>query len=427
MLFNETNHKSKYLSTLLRAVFFVALILTYGGANAQSKSQLEKERVKLENEIKRLNAELSKTRKNTRLTAGQIETLNKKIKERTRLINNINGQLNLIDIRIGRTNDSITVIHARVDSLKQEYGKITRILYGERDNLSRHTLVFDTKSYNRAYLRRKYFEAYSRYRHYQAANIRLREQQLRDLSFELERQRSEKNTLLLQEKKNKEALDREQAQKRRSQVASQQQEKNLKAQLDKKEKQKKQLQQQIQRLINEEIAKARKEAAKKSAGKATEGKTNAVTTKPSANPSLSTEELALSNDFCGNKGRLNWPVVYKNVSREYGRYTHSSGGQNMNNGIDLVTASGAPVYSVFKGKVTRVFTCPNGTKGIIVRHGEYMTVYANLGSVAVREGANISTRQSLGTVYVAEDNTSEFSFQVWKGQQSQNPRSWLRQ
>ena len=247
------------------------------------------------------------------------------------------------------------------------------------------------------------------------------------MSFELERQRSEKNTLLLQEKKNKEALDREQAQKRRSQVASQQQEKNLKAQLDKKEKQKKQLQQQIQRLINEEIAKARKEAAKKSAGKATEGKTNAVTTKPSANPSLSTEELALSNDFCGNKGRLNWPVVYKNVSREYGRYTHSSGGQNMNNGIDLVTASGAPVYSVFKGKVTRVFTCPNGTKGIIVRHGEYMTVYANLGSVAVREGANISTRQSLGTVYVAEDNTSEFSFQVWKGQQSQNPRSWLRQ
>lgn len=408
---------SRRFFSLFRMVAFLVLVGCATAVSAQSKSQLEKEKTKLEQEIKKLNAELSKARKNTKLTAQQLDVLNRKIRERTKLINNINGQLNLLDIKIESTRDSIVTLNARIDSLKLEYGHMTRVLYSERGNLTRQMLVFDNEGYNRAYLRRKYFEAYSRYRHYQAQNIRLREQELQDVSFNLEKQRSEQNKLLLQEKKHKAELDREQQQKRKSQAASKQQEKNLSAQLTKKEKQKKQLQQQIQRIINEEVAKAR--AAQQ---KGTSGKTNSVT----SSPAPSSAEVALSNDFAGNKGRLQWPVAYNRVSREYGRYTHSSGGQNMNNGIDLLTASGTTVYSVFKGKVTRVFTCPNGTKGIIVRHGEYMTVYANLGSVAVREGSEVTTRQSLGTVYIADDNTSEFSFQIWKGQQSQNPRSWLR-
>ena len=137
-------------------------------------------------------------------------------------------------------------------------------------------------------------------------------------------------------------------------------------------------------------------------------------------------DVALSNDFASNKGRLPWPVFYTKVSREYGRYTHSSGGQNMNNGIDFVCKSGSSVQAVFNGTVSRVFTTPAGTKGIIVRHGEYMTVYANLGTVTVKEGTKVTTKQNLGTVYTSSDGTAEFSFQIWKGMNSQNPRTWLR-
>ena len=136
--------------------------------------------------------------------------------------------------------------------------------------------------------------------------------------------------------------------------------------------------------------------------------------------------MALSNDFASNKGKLPWPVYYTKVVREYGRYTHASGGQNMNNGIDLQCKSGASVQAVFNGTVSRVFTCPNGTRGIIVRHGDYMSVYANMGSVTVKEGSKVSTKQNLGTVYTNEEGTSEFSFQLWKGTASQNPRTWLR-
>ena len=219
------------------------------------------------------------------------------------------------------------------------------------------------------------------------------------------------------EKRQKDELSKERNERQKSLKQSKQQEKTLQAQIDKKEKQKRQLQQQIQRIINEEIAKAAKE--KKAAAGAGAGKSNSAT-------ATNTADVALSNDFASNKGKLPWPVFYTKVVREYGRYTHASGGQNMNNGIDLQCKSGASVQAVFNGAVSRVFTCPNGTRGIIVRHGDYMSVYANMGSVTVKEGSKVSTKQNLGTVYTNEEGSAEFSFQLWKGTASQNPRTWLR-
>ena len=383
-----------------------------GNASAQSKQQLEKDKARVEQEIKNLNSQLGKAKKNSKNSQKQLKLLEEKIAQRTRLINNLDGQLNLLGVQMSQTQDSIALVRSQVDSLKAEYAKVVRTLYGERGSLDRLVLLLDTKSYNYAYLRTRYFRDYSRYRRRQAAHIRQKEEELTDAQMELARQQREQTNLLVQQKRQKDQLAQEQRQKQKSLKDSKQQEKNLQAQINKKEQQKRQLQQQIQKIINEEIAKANR-AAKPSGG----------TAKPAPK---SAEEVALTSDFAGNKGRLPWPVTYTKVAREYGRYTHSSGGQNMNNGIDFVCRPGTSVQAVFGGTVTRVFTTPGGTRGIIVRHGEYMTVYANMGTVAVKEGAKVSTRQNLGTVYTNEDGQGEFSFQLWKGTSSQNPRSWLR-
>ena len=388
-------------------------------ASAQSKKQLEKDKARVEQEIKKLNGDLAKAKKNSKAGQQQLNLLERKIAERTKLINNLNGQLNLLGIRMAETEDSIALIRGQVDSLKLEYGKVVRALYRERGNLDKLVLVLDTKSYNYAYLRTKYFRDYSRYRRRQAMYIRQKEQQLSDVGEELRRQQREQTSLVEQHRKQKAELASEQKTRQKELKNSKQQERNLQNQIAKKEKQKRELQQQIQRIVNEEIAKARASKQQQSTG--------SNGSKVSGNaPAPSAAEVALSNDFASNKGRLPWPVSYTKVAREYGKYTHSSGGQNMNNGIDLVCASGAAVKSVFGGTVTRVFTCPNGTKGIIVRHGDYLTVYANMGSVSVSEGRKVTTGQNLGTVYTNSDGVAEFSFQLWKGTSSQNPRLWLR-
>ena len=359
-------------------------------AAAQTKAQLEKDKAKVEQELKKLSGDLSKAKKNSKANQQQIKLLDKKIGERTKLINNISGQLNLLGMQMEQTQDSMRLMQNQVDSMKREYAAVVRTLYGERGNIDKTVLVLDTKSYNTAYLRMKYFRDYSRYRKRQAAHIRQKEAELHDAGVDLARQQRETTTLLAQEKKQKDQLAREQKERQQSLKKSKQQEKDLQAQINRKEQQKKQLQQQIQKIINEEVAKSRKAAT--TGG----GTTNRTTV-----------DVALSNDFAGNKGKLPWPVYYTKVVREYGRYTHSSGSQNMNNGIDLQCKSGTSVQCVFDGTVSRVFTCPNGTKGIIVRHGEYMSVYTNMGTVTVNEGAKVSTKQNLGTVYT-------------------NPRTWLR-
>ena len=395
---------------LVFSFYFLLSSTAYG----QSKQQLEKDKAKVEQEIKNLNSQLSKAKKNSKSSQKQLNLLEDKIKQRTRLINNINGQLNLLSVQMSQTQDSIEIMRSQVDSLKAEYARVVRVLYGERGNLDKVVLLLDTKSYNYAYLRTRYFRDYSRYRRRQAAFIRQKEEELHDVSLALMQQKKDQTNLLAQQKKQRDELDKEQRQRQKSLKDSKQKEKDLQAQINRKEKEKRQLQQQIQRIINEEIAKANKRATQTASSSGGGGST------------ITTADVAMSNDFASNKGRLPWPVLYTKVSREYGRYTHSSGGQNMNNGIDFVCKSGTAVQAVFGGTVSRVFTCPNGTKGVIVRHGDYMSVYANMGSVAVREGTKVSTKQNLGTVYTNSDGTAEFSFQLWQKTNSLNPRQWLR-
>ncbi len=374
----------------------------------QTKKQLERDKDRIEKEIARLTGELGKARKDTRNRTRQIKLINQRIDERNRLINNINSQMSHLDRQITRTEDSLRVVRGQIDSMKAEYANIVKTLYGLRTNVNAVTLLFDNTTYNYSYLKMKYFKEYSRYRRHQATVIQRREQVFSSLDLDLQRQRNEKNSLLAQQRKQQQALAREQQKHQQGLDQSQKAERNLQQQINKKEQQKRRLQEQIQQLINAEVAKS---SAQKS---------SASGSKPSAAASD-----APSADFVRNKGKMPWPVHYKSVAREYGLYTRASGGQNRNLGIDLNCAPGANVRAVAAGVVARVFEAPDGSNGVIIRHGQYLTVYAGLGTVNVRVGTKVSSGQSLGAVYQGEEPTSQFSFQLWCGRDPLNPRHWL--
>lgn len=391
-------------------LFFFSLMLCLAPAQGQNKKQLEREKANIEREITRLNNELNKAKKNSKNSTKQINLIRQRINERTKLINNINSQMSVLDRQIVKTEDSLRVVRSEIDRMKTEYAQVVRALYGLSYNINPAGLLYDNEIYNRSYLKMKYFKEYSRYRKHQATIIKRREQQFSSMSLDLQRQRNEKTTLLAQERKQKEALAREQQQHQRKLDDSKQQEKNLQKQINKKEQQKRQLQQQIQNLINAEVTKSGKSESKTTGSKG----------------STTTTSDALSADFASNKGKMSWPVYYKSVSREFGIYTHPSGGQNKNNGIDLVCSPGAQVYSVCSGTVSHIMEAPNGTKVILMKHGKYITVYVGLGKVNVTQGTKVGARQLLGTLATTDEATSEFSFQVWCERTPLNPRQWLK-
>lgn len=397
----------------------VSVFLIVVPAQGQTKKQLERDKAKIEKEIARLSGELNKAKKNTKNSTKQIKLIKQRINERNKLIQNINGQMKLINNQIRENQDSLRVVRSQIDSMKAEYARVVRTLYALKQNMNTTVAAIDYDTYNRSYLKMKYFNEYSRYRKHQQELIRLRERKFDTMNVRLQKQMSEKNSLLKQENKAKEQLSREQKQQQKSLNKSQQDERKLQQQINQKEQQKRKLQQQIQQLINAEVAKS-----VSSSSSATPSKPAAPSSSGSK-PSGKVYTDAASADFVARRGALPWPVYYKSVAREFGRYTHSSGGQNMNYGIDLNCAPGATVYAVFNGTVARIFTTPTGSKGIIIRHGTYMTVYAGLGSVSVSQGSKVTTKQAIGTVSKGDEATSEFSFQVWCGKDALNPRHWL--
>ena len=138
---------------------------------------------------------------------------------------------------------------------------------------------------------------------------------------------------------------------------------------------------------------------------------------------MASEDLRISGSFESNRGHLPMPVAgnYRIVSH-FGQY-NVDGLKNVrldNKGINILGSPGAVVRSIYDGEVSAVFSL-GGTTGVMVRHGSYISVYCNLGSVSVRKGQKVSTRQALGTV--GRDNILQF--QLRRERSKLNPESWL--
>jgi septal ring factor EnvC (AmiA/AmiB activator) len=204
-----------------------------------------------------------------------------------------------------------------------------------------------------------------------------------------------------------------------------QKEKQLMATLKQKQQTANQLQIEIQKLIAAEIRNAASRAKKE------EGK-DVKTTKESKSPGgeimLTPVERELSSSFASNKGKLPWPTERGVITGQFGEHPHPvlKYVKVKNNGVDIATSRGAGVRAVFNGKVSRVMSFPNMNKVVIIRHGDYLTVYSNLETVDVADGQAVSTKQKIGTVHTnTEDSKSEVHFELWLGKTLQDPQVWL--
>ena len=192
-------------------------------------------------------------------------------------------------------------------------------------------------------------------------------------------------------------------------------EKELKAQLKK--------QQDLANKLNKQIEdKIAAETKKSSAGTKkgqSKGKTYALTK----------EEKLVSGNFEKNKGRLPWPVEKGVVVGSFGIQPHPvlKYVSVDNKGLYIQCPKGTKARAVFEGEVTQVFSIPGSNNAVIVKHGAYRTVYANLTKVDVKVGDKVKVKQNIGTVFTdrENDNKTELYFQVWKDKLLQNPELWL--
>lgn len=404
------------------------------------KEALQKSKKQIEEEIQLTNKLLQETQKNKQTSLNQVMLLKNQIEKRENLITTINDQVSNIDDEIIQNAQSLEQMTAQLEKLKAEYAKMAYYAWIHRKTF--HPLIFmlSAENFNQAYRRMNYIQQYTQYRKRQVTLIRDKRNQIYGKVEELKLNKTDKLSLMSSQQLERDRLNQEQELKNKKLSELKKRESELRTTLKEKEKANRQLQSSIQNLINDEIRKANankntKKVVKTSKTTKTEknNKTNPIQTTEPAKVStteiaMTPEEAALSNSFADNKGRLPWPAANGVISGSFGEHPHPvlSGVVVKNNGIDILTSAGSKARAVFNGSVSGVISLPNGAKAVIVRHGDFLTVYSNLSSVFVGSGQKVSTKQELGTVRADDqDSRAELHFELWHNKSIQNPALWI--
>jgi murein hydrolase activator len=444
--------------------FFVLVALPYFAGAQNAKTKLIQKKKKIEKEINQTNDQLARTKKDKQANLNQLLLLNRKIVKREELITTITTEVNGLESHVNALSDTITHLSAELQGLKKEYARMIYSANKNRDAYSRLMFVFASKSFNQAYQRLKYFQQYSAYRQAQVKLIEKTQVALGGKMTEIEHVKRVKLTLAQQQEQEKQRLTQEKDQKNTAIRKLSTKEKELLKTLHEHELAANKLQSAIEALIADEIRKAdelrrateaRKAEVKRRADIARKEKEADLKNKsgsPAVKPILSTstkpalkellrretaaeptleltpKQATLSNSFAENKGRLPWPVERGTISSSFGEHAHPlyKDIKIKNNGVDIVTNKGTKARAVFNGVVSSVMSIPSMHNIVIIRHGDYLTVYANLGEVYIKKGDAVNIRQPIGQVYTDPSNArTMLQFQIWHSTSLLNPESWI--
>jgi len=397
------------MSNIYKVLILSLLVFLTLTSTGQSLDELRKKKEKTNEQIKYTNRLLEEAKKNEKKTLNKYNILNKQIQLRTSLITGINSEVGVLAEFIDQNAWLVSSLNADLDELKKEYANMIVFAQRNQTNYSKVLFLLSSNSFNQAYKRLMYLRQYTEYRKKQAELIKWIHDLVEVKVTNLQEQRSQKETLLQSKQKEANQLSKEKNQQGQYLTSLQQKQKDFKKKIQEQQRVEAQLSREIQKVIEDEVKKARKVGKEKY--------------------EMTHEEKLVSGKFEQNQRRIPWPVERGVITDHFGVHEHAvlKNVQVKNNGIDISTAQGAIARSVFDGEVSRVFEISGGNKAVIIRHGKYLTVYSNLTNIQVRSGQKVSIKQTIGTIATDSDEGDKtvLKFQIWKENVKLDPEDWI--
>ena len=413
------------MSKLIKVCFFLILCVTNSSLLSQNKTQLQKEKQKIEASIKEINNKINIENKKKNSALSQLKLSNQKIDQHRQLILNLENTINSQIININLLEQFIIDLEIEIKSKEQELKLsidiLSKLLYQShiwKNTYNEDYFLISSKDLNQLYKRKQYLNQLTLYRANQIKKIKEVKKELIQKNNELVgnknlliAERNEKEMFFEEQIIQSKKLDQEIIRSKEIIEKIKQNEQFYKTKLIQQLQQVKEIEDKIKKIIEEEIRKAREEAKKNN----------------SETP-LTPESLELSAEFEKNKGKLPWPLEKGVISEKYGLHKNKyvTGVETKNNGLNFYTEPGEYVEAVFDGKISRIFYIKGMGKAVLINHGEYFTVYSGLKSVLVNTGERVFSKQKIGTVITSEsESTTELHFEIWYGKTPQNPLYWL--
>jgi len=397
----------------------LAFLCLYGTNPLFAQKASKSSRIELQNKRKALYEDMNNTKDILRTTRSErnaslneLILVEKKINNRNQIISNLAEHIDLLDNRIADIEFQIDSLGIALEELQEDYAKSARNAYINRSDYNKLLFLFSAKNVNDAYRRMKYLDYYRQYRKNQVLNIYSTNESLKSKLIDLQQEKDEQSHLLGNRQKERETLEAEKTNKDQILKTLKTKEKQMEQKLWEKQTALDQLNKQIKDLI----AKATATNTKSTSA----DKPKALDTSP--------ESLKLSENFAQNKGKLPWPVEKGVITANFGNNPHPvlKNITTTNNGIDISTEPNANVRAVFDGKVSNILFNPTFQWAVIIKHGNYFTVYTNMNEPTVNKGDMVKTKQSIGTVYFnTDENEAVVHLEVWESNNKLNPAPWL--
>ena len=405
--------------------------------------ELESKRGALQKQISETESILKDTKKDVGSQLNSLAVLTGQIEERKRYIIAINNDVEAIERELTSLQRQLNGLQKDLKDKKKKYEASVQYLYKNKSIEEKLMFIFSAKNLGQTYRRMRYVREYATYQRLQGEEILKKQEQIRKKKVEREQVKAAKESLLKEREGEKTKLEAQEKEQRTLVANLQKKQRGLQGEINKKRREANQLNARIDKLIAEEIERARKRAEeearreaaarKKAEGKESQTAGTGTTVKTNSKPletyTMSKADRELSGNFAANRGKLPMPISGAYIiTSHYGQYA-VEGLRNVkldNKGIDIQGKPGAQARAIFDGKVAAVFQL-NGLFNVLIRHGNYISVYCNLSSASVKSGDMVKTKQSIGQVFSdgTDNGRTVLHFQLRREKEKLNPEPWL--
>jgi len=392
----------------------LGFVIIQAQQTSKKQKELEAQRLRLKKEIKQINSILFNNIKTRKSALTQVEDLQVKLNVRLELIKVTNEQANLLTTRISINERNISTNRLELRNLKDEYANLIQKSYESKSLQNRLMFLFSSESFLQAYKRVQYLKQYASYRRKQGKAITNKTKLLQELNQTLNNEKAEKILLIEENRLVQQQIEKD-AQDQKSLIKTlERKQTSLASQISKKEKQQKAIDREINRLIRKAIA-----ASNEALGK-----------KRKKTFQLTPEAKLIADNFKANKGRLPWPLKKGVVVQSFGRQRHPVVKTTtiQSNGVILATEPLAQVRAVFEGEVMSVIVIKGSNPSVLIRHGNFITLYTNLAKLYVTKGEKVNAKQAIGEVFTNQQTgKTQFQFGIFNNVDALNPKEWVYQ
>ncbi len=370
----------------------------------QTKSELEEQRMKTLEEISYVDNLLKNTTKEKNESIGTLRILGNKLFLRETVIGGMGSEINLLSERIELNRLAIEMMEDDLKVLRNDYTKTIIYSYKSKKLYPDIVYILSAKDFNQGYKRLKYLQQVTKFRRNESEIIGDLKSEIENTKTHLEEDLMKVSDLRQKEILQKDLLKSEQQRKQKMLKSLGNKEKQLQKELNEKKVIARKLENEIARIIEEERRKNIK-------------------------TDLTPEQKLIGDNFSENKGRLPWPVERGSITGHFGSHQHPvlKYVTEENHGIEITCAGKTIARSVFKGEVSAILTINGANMSVIVRHGNYFSVYSNLVNVKVKKGEKIETKQEIGEVFIDKGANSNctLGLMIWEQRTALDPELWI--